>query len=164
MSAHTNGHVLATDRITDELRGILDPVRRHVAELDRQIEEAEEALSDLREARKIAQRVIYAADPQSKPGPKKTTLATGPSKRQAQEVEENLAELRTWIEGHANEYPDGFTVNDLIDAGLPFKRERLFRYTKRLADQGVIRLDHLGGHRSAERFFKLAANRDAIHA
>ena len=153
MKAPNGGRRL--DEVRADVLAALRPLEKHLESIDGIIAEIEAELADAREARRLIVRSLAALNPQAKPGPK-----PGGGKRKSPQVtQENLDAVKATVlsMGGDARFPDGFTVRDVANrAGNSYSHSTVSRMVNRLQDEGVIRLDHLGGHLSKERFFKVS--------
>jgi CRP-like cAMP-binding protein len=125
----------------EALRGTLAPLREQLAEIEQSIAERETELRELRALRTSAQRLVAFADPQ-RAKPKK---ASKPGRATA--APETVAAIASFLREH---YPNGDaftarTVSDRPDFTVA-SRATVTNALAELADQGVVRLDHIGDH------------------
>jgi len=138
------------------IQDLVAPLRQELEKIDAQIRQTEDDLKALRELRQPIVRMLNVADPdpsKKKPGPKKTTK---PGDRVAADT---LDAAYAWLVAN-------FDGQDITAAAIKADPSFTFVGPPRindvlaaLADRGVIRLDHVGGTRGRQKFYKVV--RDA---
>jgi hypothetical protein len=133
--------------VDSKLAAILAPVAEQAAQLDELIAAKEAELLALRESRRAIKRVLTAADPTTKPGPK-----NGAVQHVAKPVQVSVAvrgEVTNWLRQHAEdrEIVDGFTAAALWrhpDFDATGSDATCRNALLALRDDGIIRLDRAG--------------------
>lgn len=125
-----------------QIAEVVQPLRDQRAQLDVEIERAEAALADLRQARRQLQAVLKTIDPEA-PKPKSKTRSNMPSAAK-------LADLTIWLQEHSKELNsgEGFYASGLdrdYNGSLPIKgNSSISTALGWLHEQGVIRLVRTG--------------------
>ena len=140
-----------------QLDQLLAPMREQLEAIDRDIDAKQREMSALRDTRRKIVRVLGAADAVPvKPGPRPGGKRTPNNKWKVSPAK--LEALTTWLREHEADLPDdGFTGPD-IDRRPDFNimsRASIVNALHALADQGVIRLDHVGGRSGTARHYKM---------
>lgn len=140
--------------IEQSLRAALQPVLDQLAAIEREIEQKQAEIAELRQQASRARKIAQLIDPVSQstvkrqPGPKRVNVV------KAETVEMIWAYL---VEHVPN--GDSFSVPQLLEDGFDLRSDNtLARALEQLADQGRIRLDSVGGPQSNTRKnYKLVA-------
>jgi hypothetical protein len=161
----TGRSTTSKDRLRAALARIVEPVAMEYRTIVAELEELETRRTELTEARREAIAILRHVDPDNPDWAPKTYAnpkpkpVHGPSRRQSAEQTNRLEQLRQWLREHqhANGHEDGFYAAGVMKEGLPYPttKETLVRDFRVLADEGFLRLDHLGGANGRGRFFKL---------
>ena len=157
----TTGRVeLSTPQKTEAQRQIEElvaPLRTTLAAFDAKAAELEAELASVKESRRQVKRMLDLADGTTgKPGPKKNY----PKGRVAGAGAANVRTLGEWLQDNRDEvarrWPDGFIARDMYEAkaehGVDRSMPSFNVYLLELANQGVIRLDHVLNN---AKFYKL---------
>ena len=154
-------------RLEQEQAALFAPLKQHYEEIDKEIKDAEVRLTELRETRTRIKSLIRVGDPTfekrlykngSKPGRK-------PAGEQRPEgfSKQTLEELTVWLQANVSwlNEGDGFIASELArshHAELPVPgQSRLAKALRKLSDQGVVRLNKLGGRSGRAKYYKVVA-------
>lgn len=125
--------------LADSMLDVLAPLRARLARIELLIVQRDRELSELRKMRTQTQRVLSAADPQTKPGPK-------PKSQKANVRPEKIDAVEQWLRDNLNGKEFSVASLNLGEHGdfdvVP--EGTLAFVVKALADQGRIRLDSIG--------------------
>jgi hypothetical protein len=140
------------------LAGILEPLQAELVKANAEVELLERQLAQAREERKTIERVLKAADPLAKPGPKpKGQQAAGPWDVSTRVVDE----LQDYVKEHYDRYSsEGFYASGLLRDrkadGLRTPSDATINKALRaLHDRGAIRLVKQGN--GGARIYKLVS-------
>jgi small-conductance mechanosensitive channel len=160
MSADLN-HI---ERLQHEVSDLMEPLRQHYAEAEREIEELQQRLNDVRKTRDNIRKLVRVLDPSfaaksySKNGGKKTE---GP--RVGKYSEEKINEMRDWLQANADELNqlndgDGFYGSQLANQyadSIPLNNQSAVASVMiDLRERGVIRLSKLGS-KGGRKYYKV---------
>lgn len=140
------------DRISTHLEALIEPLRKDVAVLDRQIEETEAELKKLHVARRQAQRALNVLVPEEKPqkqNAKQNGRDTyGAKKMAAANLAAKVEAADKWLREHPDAFEDGFTANRFaeemtknVPKGLSVVSAR--QVIEELRDRGLVRADKI---------------------
>lgn len=136
------------DDVLQAIEDTLAPLRKHLETIDAELRRREEEIHDLRAMRATVARVIRAAEPQTKPGPK-------PGRSRARVSNEKLEALEAWLRERRN--GDDIVASEVIaDPSFDLMSRATLSYAlAALVECGVLRLDRLGGHRGRTHYYRL---------
>jgi hypothetical protein len=154
---------------------LIELARASFREADDELQEIESEIARLKEQRRVALGVLRLVDPESaevqenakaKPGPKTKTQSSR-NGRVRGISDDALAEVRAFIEAHADDFPTGFISNDLAShpAWNGVKGSGIRVALDALAGDGFLTLDRIGWTKPegpnrgrAGKVYKVAAN------
>jgi len=141
------------------LAGILEPLQAELVKANAEVEMLERQLAQAREERKTIERVLKAADPLSKPGPKSKGQQAAAGRWEVST--RVMDELHSYLKEHHDRYNgEGFYATGLLRDrkadGLTTPSDATINKALRaLHDQGSIRLVRQGN--GGARIYKLVS-------
>lgn len=147
---------LAAD-LAQALSDTLDPVKKHLETIEKQIAEKETELAELREVRNIAARIVRTVDPDAAPAktPGKKTPGGSSYGVSPETAREALVVIRKHYTPEDDLVASDMARNAKLQAALPSNKSQsgISRTLLELQNQGLIRLDRLGV--GGKKFFRL---------
>lgn len=150
------------ERIREELKRLVEPLRDEERNLNARITELETELAELRTLRTELRRQVRAltGEPATSQDGKPHGNLGGKRKRKsgARPISEaRLDRIMAWLEEHAWEYPEGFMASHLVrvpdfpvNSGSQSQASKAFQM---LQERGLLVLDHMGAYHS--KYYKL---------
>lgn len=141
-----------------QLDQLLAPMREQLEAVDRGIDAKQREMNVLRETRRKIVRVLGAADAAPvKPGPKGGPKTKTPTNKWKVSPAK-LGLLADWLRQHHTDFDGDEFTGPAIERHDDFSimsRASLVNALHALAEQGVVRLDHVGGSTGNARVYKM---------
>jgi hypothetical protein len=146
------------DRAEQSVKAAVEPIQQALADVDARLAELENEVAELKEFRRELAHKLRFLDVNggpAKPGPKSK------ASRRVRSVDERKPEVIAWLRERADELNagEGFFASELnARPDWTYSNgSNTSDMLRRLHDDGVIRLDHVGGRTGITKFYKVVA-------